>query len=117
MRTRPTEPPGDRHKMDSVPSTEAQNNFGRVMGRVAREGELYITKHNRPQAVLLSIDKYLELVGPAAMVELDPLSQRFDQMLAEMQTDRAAAGADRLFSMTPEELSKASKEGGFEDGE
>ena len=46
-----------------VLATEAQNNFGRVLGKVAEEGVVYITKYDRPQAVVLSVDRYEALVG------------------------------------------------------
>jgi hypothetical protein len=38
---------------------------------------------------------------------LNFLSERYDQMVALMQTPAAAAGVDALFSASPEELGRA----------
>lgn len=86
---------GGRRK--SVSATEAQNNFGRVLDNAAL-GEVYITKYDRPTAVVLSIDRYNELIA-AEVAELDELTREFDSLLADLQSADAAAGFDALFDM------------------
>jgi antitoxin Phd len=94
----------------SVSATEAQNNFGRVLGKVAEEGVVYITKYDRPQAVVISVDRYESLVGESAP-DLEDLTREFDALLARMQSPEAARAVDRLFAMNADELGDAAVRG------
>lgn len=94
----------------AVSATEAQNNFGRVLTRAASEGTVYITRYDRPTAVVLSIERYRELAGSDA-AELDELEREFDEMLARMQSEEAAAAVDALFEMRSDELGDAAVRG------
>lgn len=94
----------------AVSATEAQNNFGRVLSRAASEGTVYITRYDRPTAVVLSIDRFRELAGTDAR-DLDELAREFDEMLGRMQSEEAAAGIDALFRMTPDQLGEAAVRG------
>jgi prevent-host-death family protein len=86
-------------------ATEAQNNFGELLQRLASDEVVYITKYDRPTAVVLSAERYRELVGEDS--ELRRLERQFDEMLAGMQTAEAARAADELFDMSPRELGEA----------
>lgn len=86
-------------------ATEAQNNFGEVLRRVAEGEVVYITKYDRPTAVVLSPSTYQQLLGDDT--ELRRLEQEFDTMLAAMQTEDAARAADSLFEMSPQDLGEA----------
>lgn len=112
MRAHGATPPGFHRTREesSVSATEAQNNFGRVLAQAAREGAVYITRYDRPAAVVLSIERYHELVAADAG-ELDELAREFDEMLARMQTEEAAAGVDALFEMGSAELGRAAVRG------
>lgn len=100
----------------SVSATDAQNNFGRVLSQVARQGAIFIEKYDRPTAVVLSVERYRELTGTEEP-ELEELTREFDELLAHMQTEEAAAGTDRLFDMGAEELGEAAVSGAEdEDG-
>lgn len=101
---------GDRE----VSSTEAQNNFGRVLAQATAEGAVVITKYERPAAVVLSIERYRELAGDDEP-DLDELAREFDNTLASLQTDEAAAAFDALFEMGPEELGRAAVQGARSD--
>ena len=90
----------------AVSATEAQNNFGDVLRRAARDDVVYITRHARPTAVVLSIERYNELAG-RDVDELDDLAREFDDMVARMQTAAAAEGIAALFMMEPEDLGEA----------
>ncbi len=94
----------------AVTSTEAQNNFGRVLSRASRGETVYITKYDRATAVVVSIERYRELTDDAA-TDLDELTDEFDAMLAGMQSDEAAAGFDALFSMDSAALGDAAVKG------
>jgi prevent-host-death family protein len=62
-----------------------------VMRTVDREGRVLVTNHNRPEAVILSIEDYdgilraLEAAGDRDEAALDDLRRRFDQRLASLQ--------------------------------
>lgn len=86
-------------------ATEAQNNFGEVLRRVGEGEVVYITKYDRPTAVVLSPHTYQQLLGDDT--ELRRLERQFDTMLAAMQTEDAARAADSLFEMSPQELGEA----------
>lgn len=94
--TRPEEGRASAGSEETVTATEAQNNFGRVLGRATRDGRVYITRYDRPAAVLLSIESYEALVGSESP-DLEGLSREFDEMLARMQESETAAGVDGLF--------------------
>lgn len=100
----------DRPATGSVSATDAQNHFGQVLGRAAREGVVFIRKYDRPAAVLLSMDAYRELRGRTD-VDLGALTREFDEMLARLQTDEAAAATDALFDMGADELGRAAVRG------
>ena len=65
-----------------------------------------ITKHDTPRAVLLSYAEF-EALTKSATPALDDLSERFDELLAAMQTPKAKAGVAAAFDATPEELGAA----------
>ncbi len=90
-------------------STEAQNNFGEVLERVSKGGRVFITRYQRPQAVVLSMAEYEALAGEEA-VDLAALEADFDAMMDAMQTDGQRAGVDALFGMTSEQLGEAAVE-------
>lgn len=94
----------------SVSATDAQNNFGQVLARAASQGAVFIRKYGHPAAVVLSVERYRELVGGGGS-ELDELTEEFDELLARMQTEEAAAATDALFGMESEELGEAAVRG------
>lgn len=101
---------------ESVSATEAQNNFGQVLARVAKEGAIFIRKYDRPAAVVLSVERYRELTG-GGDVELEELTREFDEMLARMQTEEAGAATDALFDMKPDELGEAAVRGARDESD
>lgn len=96
-------------KLIDVPSVTAsrlKNEFGSVFDEAAVSGAVVITKHNIPRAVLLSYAEFEALAATTAPA-LDDLSERFDKLLATMQTPKAKAGVAAAFDATPEELGAA----------
>ena len=65
-----------------------------------------ILRHKTPEAVLIPVDDYVELVK-LRRERLNLLTQRYDDMVLRMRTPEAAAGVDALFNATPEELGRA----------
>ena len=99
----------DRAK-GSLNATEAQNNFGALLRRVAGDEIVYITKYDQPTAVVMSPETYWELVSEESEhqgSELLDLEREFDEMLARMQTAEAASAVDTLFEMDSDELGAA----------
>lgn len=99
-------------KLVDVPSVTAsrlKNEFGTVFDEAAVSGAVVITKHNTPRAVLVSYAEF-EALTASATPALDDLSERFDELLAAMQTPRAKAGVAAAFDASPEELGAAAVE-------
>jgi len=90
----------------TVPATEAQNNFGRVLGRAKREGRVFITRYDQPEAVVLSIEEYDALTGREP-IDLKALEHEFDEMLLRMQSPLHSRAVDQLFDMTGAQLGQA----------
>src|SRR5271156_6739887 len=89
-----------------VAATRLKNEFGAVFEQAALSGAGVITKHNTPRAVLLSYTEF-EALTASTTPELDDLSERFDKLLAPMQTPEAKSGVAAAFDATPDELGAA----------
>ncbi|CPR04468.1 Phd_YefM [Mycobacterium bohemicum DSM 44277] len=91
----------------TVTSTRLRNQFGAVFDQATLGGgAVVITKHETPRAVLLSYPEFLALIESATPA-LDDLSERFDELLARMQTAESKSGVAAAFDATPEELGAA----------
>lgn len=88
-----------------VTASEAKNGFGRVLDRVAREGAVVITKHDRPDAVILSIAEY-ERLAQSREANADALTAEFDAMYERMQRPDTAARIEAVFALSPAELGR-----------
>lgn len=88
-----------------VSSTDAQNEFGRVLEETVKDKVFVITRHNTPKAVLMSVERYQGLLAANAQA-LAGLSSRFDELYERMQTERAAAGFEHAFAASPEEIDR-----------
>jgi prevent-host-death family protein len=97
---------GERVELGSVTATDAKKEFGRVLDTVIQGGAVVITKHDAPKAVLMSMDEFNAL-SRASEATLERLSQRFDALLARMQTPKARAGMKAAFDASPRQLGKA----------
>jgi prevent-host-death family protein len=90
----------------TVTSTKAQNTFGSIVDRATRDGVVMITRHAKPRVVLLSYERYRDLVGTEATL-LPSLAAAFDAQLVRLQTPdvwkRTVAG----FRASPAAMSRA----------
>ena len=59
-----------------------------------------------PDAVLISARDYVEFLEELRRERLNFLTQRYDDMVARMQTLEAIAGADALFNTNSEQLGR-----------
>jgi antitoxin Phd len=92
-------------KLPAMSASSLKNHIGEALLKAAGNG-LAITRHNRPEFVLLPAAKYLELQR-AHQMPLEALSAEFDAMVARMNTPSAQRGVNSLFSATPTELGKS----------
>jgi antitoxin Phd len=89
-----------------VAASRLKNEFGTVFEQAILGGAVVITKHDTPKAVLLSYAEF-EALTQSTTPALNDLSDRFDELLATMQTPKAKAAAAAAFDATPEELGAA----------
>jgi len=87
-------------QVQSFTRTALAGEIQRVSRAVQAQGEVLITSHNKPEMVLMTVERYLEL-QEAGRPSLDSLSQEFDQLLARML---AGSGAASAFAMDGPEL-------------
>lgn len=70
-----------------------------LMKTIRSKGKMVVTNHNEPEAVILSVEEYAELIQLVRTSQmntastLDTLRQQFDQRLSTLQ---AADAGDRL---------------------
>jgi antitoxin Phd len=90
----------------SFTATEAKNEFGQILEKAIHGTTVVITKHDRPKAVLISVDQFNALKH-APENSMEELSREFDVLLASMQSDKARAGMKTAFRASPQQLGKA----------
>jgi prevent-host-death family protein len=71
-------------------------------------GEVIVTSYNRPEVVVVSIDRYSKLTKDASANDpLAALRAEFDRELAVLRQPDAARKLQKAFDSTPEELAEA----------
>jgi len=100
---------GELVDMPEVSATQAKNTFGEVLERLATVGAISITRHDKPKAVLLTLEEF-EALRRERSETLDELSARFDSLLEGMQTPAARGGMEAAFDASPDELGRAAVE-------
>jgi prevent-host-death family protein len=89
--------------LSAVTATDIKNSFASVWDRMNAEGAVAITRHEKPKAVLVTIERFEELIR-AGRPALDQLTEEFDGLLAGMQTARARRGMAAAFKASPSQL-------------
>ncbi|MEX2381458.1 MAG: type II toxin-antitoxin system Phd/YefM family antitoxin [Opitutales bacterium] len=96
-------------KVDQLPpvtATALKNSTANVLDQVTARGAIAITRHDKPRAVLLSLEQYERIMGGGGDW-LAELHQEYRGMLGKMQEPAQKAAAKRAFNATPEELGEA----------
>lgn len=93
-------------ELPMVTATELKNSTADVIEQVAARRAIAITRHDKPRAVLISIEEYEALTGQDPEW-LECLKQKYQGLLDSMQGSEQRAAADKLFQATPEELGAA----------
>ena len=94
-------------EMPNISATELKNATADVFEQVAARRAVAITRHDKPRAVLLSIDQYEALTAQHNPPWLEKLHEEYSGLLDRMQGPEQRAAAEKLFKATPEELGEA----------
>ena len=94
-------------EMPTISATELKNATADVFEQVAARRAVAITRHDKPRAVLLSVEQYEALTGQQNPDWLEKLHEEYRGMLDRMQGPEQRAAAERAFNATPEELGEA----------
>jgi antitoxin Phd len=93
-------------ELPTITATELKNATADVFEQVATKQAVAITRHEKPRAVLLSVEQYEALTGQRPDW-LEQLHEEYRGMLDRMQGPEQRAAADRAFNATPQELGEA----------
>ena len=94
-------------EMPTISATELKNATADVFEQVAARRAVAITRHEKPRAVLLSVEEYEALTVQQNPDWLEKLHEEYRGMLDRMQGPEKRAAAEKLFKATPEELGEA----------
>jgi len=103
----PSNPSPRVAEMPTISATELKNATADVFEQVASRRAVAITRHDKPRAVLLSVEQYEALTGQQNPDWLEKLHEEYRGMLDRMQGTEQRAAAERAFNATPEELGEA----------
>jgi antitoxin Phd len=93
-------------ELPTITATELKNATADVFEQVATKQAVAITRHEKPRAVLLSVEQYEALTGQRPDW-LEQLHEEYRGMLDRMQGPEQRAASERAFNATPEELGEA----------
>lgn len=95
-------------ELPTVTATTLKNSIADVFDQVAAGGAVAITRHDKPRAVILSVEAY-EKLKALSLPGLDAIQAEYDEMFQQMQGPGQREAMDRLFNATPEELGEAAQ--------
>ena len=88
------------------PATVAKNKFAMILDDVMQGREVFITRHNAPKAVVISVEKFNEL-SKASSPDLTALTAEFDARLERMQQAKQRKAMDAAFEASADELGRS----------
>ena len=94
-------------EMPTISATDLKNATADVFEQVAAKRAVAITRHEKPRAILLSVEQYEALTGQQNPDWLEKLHEEYRGLLDRMQGPEQRAAAERAFNATPEELGEA----------
>lgn len=86
--------------------TELKERAREVIDLVSERKAIAILRHKVADAVLISASDYVEFMK-LRRERLNFLTERYNEMVARMQSAESAAGVDALFNATSDELGRA----------
>src|SRR5262249_12860689 len=90
-------------------ASHAKAKLGEVIDAVASGGIATITRRGRQRYALLRLETVEALFNMARDHALHTLSERYDELTAQMQTSRSKSAVDALFAAEPKELGAAAR--------
>jgi hypothetical protein len=98
-------------KSRTRPASDIKDHWRDIVADAKANGEVFVTHYNRPEVVVVSIDRYSKLKADAAANDpLTTLRAEFDRELAYLREPEAGGTLRRLFDATPDELARAANE-------
>jgi hypothetical protein len=96
-------------KSRTRPASDIKDHWRDIVADAKANGEVFVTHYNRPEVVVVSMDRYSKLKADAAVNDpLTALRAEFDRELAYLREPGAGAALRRLFvNATPEALADA----------
>ena len=95
-------------KHSKRPASDVKTSWRDIVEEANALGEVIVTSYNRPQVVVVSIERYAKLKAQA--LANDPLKRlrvEFDRELAVLSTPEAADKLREVFASSPEEMARA----------
>lgn len=89
-------------------ASEVKSHWRDIVAEANTHGEVIVTNYNRPEVVVLSVDRYRKLTADASANDpLTKLRAEFDRELAVLRDSRASSRLHKVFASTPARLAKA----------
>lgn len=90
------------------PASDVKAHWRDIVDEANARGEVVVTNYNRPEVVVVSLDRYQKLKRDAATNDpLARLRKDFDHELAMLRQPGAAAKLRKAFASTPAQLARA----------
>jgi PHD/YefM family antitoxin component YafN of YafNO toxin-antitoxin module len=95
-------------KQRTRPASDVKEHWRDIVADAKANGEVFVTHYNRPEVVVVSLDRYSKLKAEAlANDPLATLRAEFDRELAYLREPEAQGELRGLFAATPDELAHA----------
>lgn len=92
----------------SRPASDVKAHWRDIVDQANAVGEVIVTSYNRPEVVVVSIDRFTKLKQDASANDpLAALRAEFDRELAVLREPGAARKLRRAFAASPAEIAKA----------
>ena len=89
-------------------ASEVKGHWREIVDEVNAVGEVVVTNYNRPEVVVVSMERYAKLKKDASVRDpLVALRAEFDRELAVLGQPNAGAKLRKAFAATPGEIAKA----------
>jgi len=97
-------------------ASEIKDHWRDIVADAKANGEVFVTHYNRPEVVVVSIDRYAKLKADAAANDpLSALRAEFDRELAYLREPGAGAKLRRVFNATTDEIADAASAAALRD--
>jgi prevent-host-death family protein len=100
--------------LTSRPASDVKDHWRDVVADANTLGEIFVTHYNRPEVVVVSLDRYARLRSEAAANDpLTTLRAEFDQELAFLRQPHTAGTLRDVFGAGTDELARAANAAAF----